>query len=318
MRVLMIFIDGLGLGDDASENPLVATETPGLNGLLDGRNLTLEAAGRHYSRATLLAVDASLGVRGLPQSATGQASIFTGINAPALIGYHLNGFPNSALRRLLADRGIFLHLKNKGYRVSFLNAYRPLFFEALDQGLPGNRYSCSTLITYYAGLTFRDLDSLKKGDALYMDITNKFLQNMGFDVPEILPEVAGRRLAELSSGYDFSLFEYFLSDLAGHLASKPEAEKVIMILDRFLFAVTNHLDINETLLIVCSDHGNLEDISSRVHTANPTPALLVGPLALRRRLAARLNKLTDYLSLVEEALRFHPACSIRNTGRIGK
>jgi hypothetical protein len=38
-------------------------------------------------------LDASLCVPGLPQSATGQAALLTGLNAPELMGRHIEGFP---------------------------------------------------------------------------------------------------------------------------------------------------------------------------------------------------------------------------------
>jgi len=302
LRVLFIFVDGVGLGEPAPENPFTFTETPFLTSLLSGKPLTREMSGFHDGRATLQGIDARLGVEGLPQSATGQAALFTGTNAPALLGYHLNGFPNSTLRRLLAERGIFAQLRREGYRCAFVNAYRPAFFEELQQGLPGRRHSCSTLITYYGGLPFYSLEDLKAGKALYMDLTNELLQRMGFPVPLITPEEAGRRLARIARQFDFALFEYFLSDYAGHLASREEAGKIVSTLDHFLGAVAQSLDPEETLLILASDHGNLEDLSHGRHTLNEVPVLLIGAEAIRRRVAPRLRDLTDVLPAVRTAL----------------
>ena len=165
LHVIVVFIDGVGLGEPSLENPFVFTETPFLKKLLRGNPLTRETSGFHNEEATLWALDAQLGVSGLPQSATGQATLFTGINAPRRLGYHLNGFPNQPLRELLAAEGIFASLREKGYRCTFVNAYRPKFFEKLKQGLPGSRYSCSTLVTYYGKLPFYNLDDLKAGKA---------------------------------------------------------------------------------------------------------------------------------------------------------
>ncbi len=302
MRLLFIFIDGVGLGKNEPNNPFANAETPGLADILGGKRLTEESAGYVGPQASLLGLDATLGVPGLPQSATGQASIFTGINAPAFLGSHLNGFPEQKLRRLLSVKGLFRQLKGKGFRVVFANAYRPSFFEHLRRGLPGNRYSCSTLITYYGGLPFYSLNDLKAGRALYMDITNDILQRMGFDVPLITPEEGASRLAEISCGNDFCLFEYFLSDLAGHMADRPEAGRIVNILDRFIGTLAEEIDSEETLLVVTSDHGNLEDLSSRDHTHNQVPALLVGDPGLRRFLQPGLKDLTDLFPAVQAAL----------------
>lgn len=302
MRVVMIFLDGIGLGENTPANPFVLTATPRLRALLGGVPLTRERTGYCRGGVALAGLDAVLGVDGLPQSATGQAAIFTGQNAPRLLGRHLHGFPNRALRELLATAGIFGCLKEKGYSVTFLNAYRPPFFTFLARGLPGVRYSCSTLISYYAGLPFRSLEDIKQGRALYMDITNVLLNRAGYAVPQITPEEGGSRLAALSAAYDFSLFEFFLSDLAGHLASREEACAVIGTLDRFIGAAVAGLDKEETLLIVTSDHGNLEDLSHREHTRNPVPALLVGPEALLERAVRGLKDLTDILPLIQNVL----------------
>jgi 2,3-bisphosphoglycerate-independent phosphoglycerate mutase len=295
VRLLFIFIDGIGLGVRTPDNPFISFGTPGISGVLEGKPLVSESAGYEGPWATLLGLDATLGIPGLPQSATGQASIFTGINAAAFMGGHLNGFPDSRLRLLLAENGIFKQLKKKGFEVSFANAYRPAFFEMLQRGLPGNRYSCSTLVTYYGGLPFNGLNELKKEKSLYMDITNELLIKMGFEVPLITPEEGARRLLEISRSFDFTLFEYFLSDLAGHLADRSEAGRIIAILDRFIGQLAESIDMDDTALVITSDHGNLEDLSVRDHTLNQVPLLLIGNLALRRSISGKLRNLTDLL-----------------------
>ncbi len=302
MRLLFLFVDGVGLGPDQSENPFYYRPTPGLSGILGGKKLTANALNYHGKKATLLGIDATLGVDGLPQSATGQASIFTGINAPAYVGAHLNGFPNQALRRLLAGQGMFRRLKKEGFKVTFANAYRPQFFAMLDKGLPGNYYSCSTLVTYYGDLPFYSLDDMLSGRALYMDITNEMLGNMGFDLPQITPEEGARRLLKISGAFDFCLFEYFLSDLVGHTGDCAQAERVVDTLDRFIGELAARLDPEESLLVVSSDHGNLEDLSINDHTFNPVPALLVGSEHLREKLAPALQDLTDLLPFINKAL----------------
>ncbi len=304
MRLLFIFIDGLGLGSDKPANPFILTDTPGFNRILEGSSLTSSAAGFVGKEASLLKLDATLGVSGLPQSATGQASIFTGFNAPAYLGEHTNGFPNYKLRKLLASRGMFGQLKRKGYKVCFANAYRPAFFEMLRRGLPGERYSCSTLITYYGGLRFFSLEDLNNRKALYMDITNDILLRMGCKVPLITPEEGAHRLLKISSLYDFCLFEYFLSDLAGHMGEEKEAVRVISILDRFIGTLTEQLDPGEEFLLVSSDHGNIEDFTTRDHTLNQVPALLVGDYKLRQELQPSMSCLTDILPNVYKVLEW--------------
>ncbi len=311
MRLLFVFVDGVGLGKEQQDNPFYVNETPGLTKILDGKRLTCASAGHAGCKASLVGLDAALGVPGLPQSATGQASIFTGVNAPAILGCHLNGYPEIRLRRLLSAKGIFRQLKKKGRKVIFANAYRPMFFQMLNRGLPGNRYSCSTLVTYYGGLPFYGLSDLKEGRALYMDITNDILRRMGFNLPLITPEEGAGRLVAISKNYDFCLFEYFLSDLAGHMADRVEAARVIAILDRFIGTLADLIDPDQTMLLVSSDHGNLEDVSGRGHTYNQVPALLVGNRVLRSYLEPGLTDLTDLLPAICKTIDWESAAKGR-------
>jgi len=303
LRILLIFIDGVGLGGDSPANPFSYADTPKLNKILDGADLTFSNAGFSGSAATLLALDATLGVPGLPQSATGQATIFTGENAPVLINKHLNGFPNRQLRQLLAEKGMFKVLKSKGYKVSFANAYRPVFFNKLRHGLPGDRYSCSTLITYYGGVNFHTVDDINCGKALFMDITNDILKRMGLSVPIITPEEGAGQLHRISAEFDLCLFEYFLTDLAGHLGEYKESERVISIIDKFIGRLADLINPAEEFIIICSDHGNIEDLTIRKHTLNKVPALLIGDSALRNELQKEMRDLTDIIPALYRVLK---------------
>jgi len=302
LRVLLFFIDGVGLGRHQTENPFAFTATPGINRLLGGRQLVKEALGYSGPKVSLFGLDAALGVPGLPQSATGQASLFTGINAPKLIGKHMSGFPDRALRALLARKGIFKQLNKHGFRTNFANAYRPSFFKHLNHGLPGNGYSCSTLVTFYGGLPFYDLTDIGNGRALFMDITNDTLQKMGFNVPLISPEEGAQRLLKIAGSYHFCLFEYFLSDLAGHMKDRIEAGRIVNILDRFIATLADETEKDEIMLIVTSDHGNLEDLSTGEHTLNRVPALLIGSYKVRQLMANKMFDLTDVLPAVLKIL----------------
>jgi 2,3-bisphosphoglycerate-independent phosphoglycerate mutase len=273
-KVLLIFIDGLGLGADTPYNPLVVIPTPGLRSYLEGASLSARSVGGQRGGALLLPLDSCLGVEGLPQSATGQATLFTGINAPALLGYHLKGFPNGTLKRLLKEKGIFGQLKQKNFRGAFANAFRPFFFEALAKGK--HYFSCSTAASYYGGLPFRSLEDVEAGRALYADITNEKLKSQGYPVTVIRPSEAAFRLAALADAYDFTLFEYFLTDLAAHRGDPMQVFEVVSRLDKFLGALRLQLS-QDTLLLITSDHGNIEDMVVKGHTLNPVPALIWGP-----------------------------------------
>jgi hypothetical protein len=88
-RILLIFADGVGIGvRDASRNPLFASPPPFLRELLDGNLPSLRNREYEGSHALFLPLDARLGVKGLPQSGTGQSALYTGLNTARMIGQH--------------------------------------------------------------------------------------------------------------------------------------------------------------------------------------------------------------------------------------
>jgi 2,3-bisphosphoglycerate-independent phosphoglycerate mutase len=101
------------------------------------------------------------------------------------------------------------------------------------------------------------------------------------DIPVLTLPEAGARLAALSKDYDFAFFEYWLSDYAGHGQDMDDAHTLLANLDAVLGGLLAAWD-DENLILVTSDHGNLEDLSTRRHTPNPVPLLLVGNPAARQ------------------------------------
>ncbi len=287
VRILMVFIDGVGLGDpDPATNPLVRAETATFRRLL-GRPLAGRTAVRTPA-ATMVPLDAQLGVAGLPQSATGQVAILTGENAPALVGRHVTAYPTMALRALLEERGLFPRLRRTGTGAVLANAYTAEYFTAIAERRL--RHAAIALNALQAGLILRTVDDLRAGRAVYHDLTNARLRAFGHHVPLITPEHAGRVLAEVALEQPFTLFEFFETDLAGH-GRVDDRVGVVERLDRFFGAVVDATDLDETLVIMTSDHGNLEDERTDGHTSNPVPALLLGAAA--SRVAERLRDLTD-------------------------
>ncbi len=281
MAVVLVFIDGIGIGlPDAGVNPFARAGARWL------RAVTGWSPPADGGAPLLLPVDACLGVPGLPQSATGQTALLTGLNAPEAVGRHVNGFCTPALARLLDGQTLFSRVQARGGRATFANAYTPPFFEGKRRFL-----SVTTVATRTAGLRFRTLDDLCSGEAVFQDYTNRLLREQGYDVPVIEPEEAGRRLARLAAEHAFTLYEYFQTDKAGHDQDMDRAVGLIEGLDRLIRSLLAHLDLDRTLVCVASDHGNLEDLRTRSHTTNPVPVLLWG--RGREAVAARLRRLTD-------------------------
>lgn len=290
MSVLLFFIDGLGIGARGPFNPL--------DNLADAEPLAhfQEEESAIIHDGLLVPTDARLGVEGRPQSASGQTTILTGINAPAALGYHKQGYPNEPLREIINQHSIFLQLKRAGIGPNiFADAYTSSFFEGQSRPV-----SATTVAVQAAGERFRDLEDLRAGRALYQDFTNGMLITRGERVAPRTPEEAAGVLARLVSEHRFTLYEYFITDKMGHLQDMEGARLVLAGLARLLRSLLGQLDLSRTTVILTSDHGNIEDLSTRSHTLNQVPTLLWG--RHRSPLARRIRTLADITPAIVEAL----------------
>jgi hypothetical protein len=272
MSLLFLFIDGVGLGPDAPSNPLATTRMPALEGLAGGR-LVLGVQ-RQEAQRLVRGIDATLGVSGLPQSATGQTTLFTGVNAARAAGFHVPAFPIKPLTDLLARFSVLKRARALGCDVTSANAYSEAYWQRKRP-----RHSASTLAIMAADVPFRTFEDLLAGRAVYWDITHEVARaSYAPELPLITPEEAGRRLGRLLIDHDLVLYETFLPDLAGHRRLPCPPERVLHRLDGLVRGVLATLPDQATLLIV-SDHGNLEDSTTRAHTYHPVPLIVYGPAA---------------------------------------
>ncbi len=270
-----MFVDGVGLAPASPTNPLATVGMPAVRSLLGGP-LTSERATR--SAALLLTgIDARLGVEGLPQSATGQTALFTGANGAELMGRHQTALPGPTLGKLIESGSLFLRLVRLGRPCTFANAYTRGYLDLVAAGRL--RASVTTLATAAAGLRFRQLEDLERGEAVAWDIERDlFRQRSGERVGTVTARQAGRHLARVAAAHDLTLFETFLTDVAGHGRWGVTAEEALGRIDRLLAGVLEEAVPGLTLLVT-SDHGNVEDATTRSHTLNPVPLLVAGPLA---------------------------------------
>ncbi len=295
-RVVLFFVDGLGVGDrDRAANPLAAIPDGHLSVFKDG-----PFPGRVRNNGLSIGLDAALGVDGIPQSATGQTALLTGINAPRLLGRHLFGFPNSALRAVIMEHSLLKKIRELGLKCAFLNAFRPRFFE-LGRAIWKKPLSVTTWTNGAAGLPFFTLDDVAAGRSIYQDFTNRSLRERGFDVPLYSPEEAGAILGRRSADFDFLLYEYFRTDGAGHSCDMDRSLTELLGLERFLESALQSIDLAETLVIVTSDHGNIEDLTVKGHTRNPALTVLWGRSAEEAR--SRLETIQDVPRLILDLLR---------------
>jgi 2,3-bisphosphoglycerate-independent phosphoglycerate mutase len=290
MSVLLLFIDGLGIGPRGPSNPL--------DGLADAEPLAIfrDEEPTAIFGGIVVPTDASLGVEGRPQSASGQTTILTGINAPALLGYHKQGFPNSAMLEIIREHSVFLQLTRAGVEpITFANTYTQKFFDERPRWV-----SATTAAVEAASLTFRRVADLKAGRAVYQDFTNAFLIERGENVELRTPEEAAEVLARIAGENRFTLYEYFITDKVGHKQDMQAAKVVLGNLAALVRGVLARIDLSHTSVILTSDHGNIEDLSTRNHTLNPVPTLVWG--ADKERIANRIKSLADITPAIVETL----------------
>ncbi len=285
MKVIFIFIDGVGIGNkDKETNPIYATESLILASLIEQARFQ---------------ADASLGVEGLPQSATGQTSIFTGVNAPAVLNRHLSGQPTETLREIISHGNLFSELKNMGLKVASANVYRDEYLvKMLDLSDRRNRPSVTSVMGMSVDIKFKTVADFVNSNGVYHDITGEILKESDYNVELISPKKAAQNLYRLSKENDFTLFEHFMTDIAGHKAEMESAISIIETVDSFLAELTSLMNFEEDVLIITSDHGNIEDCSVQTHTMNKVPVIILGKKA--DAINMRINSLVDIMPFVIE------------------
>jgi 2,3-bisphosphoglycerate-independent phosphoglycerate mutase len=273
----MLFLDGVGIGpDDPAVNPLAAGEYPVLRALLGGRQAAAETGRLHQAGALLAPVDAQMGVPGRPQSATGQAALLTGLNAPRLVGEHYGPRPDDRVRALVDQANLFTALQRAGCSPFFCNAYPQGYFDAVARGK--RLLSVIPYAATQAGQALPTAADLYAGRALAADFTAAGWRDHLGDVeaPVLSPVEAGRHLWRLGQAHDFVLFEHWLTDVLGHHQRFDEAVENFGRFDAFLGGLIEAADLSQTMILVTSDHGNVEDCSHGKHTENPALSLVIG------------------------------------------
>ncbi len=301
MRILFLFVDGIGLGDDdPSVNPFVAAQLPTLTRLSNGHHW-LRTTGRQDSeRAVFIPTDPRLGVDGRPQSGSSQATILTGHNIPAMLGRHYGPKPNEAIRDYLSNDNFFITLKNAGKRAALLDSYPPKLLADIARG-----YTLPSSIQYaaiHAGQSLFTLEDLKAERALTAEWTGhawrKHLKLM--DTPLYSPQEAGQQLVKLARTYDFAFHSHWMTDYVGHRGTIDDAVALLETLDGVMEGVMNEWQDEEGLVILTSDHGNMEVIGDRRHTANDVPTVIIG--RDRQAFAEDFHQLTDFVPKMRDYL----------------
>ena len=282
MKFVFLFIDGVGVREPAPDNPVNPEVCPALCRLIQ----------RHG-----IPIDANLGVAGLPQSATGQTTMFTGVNASQFMGRHCEGFPGPGLRDLIAKDNLFLQLKARGKKVKFADAY---LIESADE-LETRRFkSVTTVMALTTPETVSTVSDLADDGAVLQDLTRETIRDRYPDIPVVDPEDAARHLFDIVRANDLTLFDYFQTDVAGHSMDYDRACAVLREYDAFLSTLMRFTEAAGITLLMTSDHGNVEAMNERGHTRNPVPFIAFGPKEAEIR--ARVTSLMDVTPAILELI----------------
>ncbi|MCS7013286.1 MAG: hypothetical protein RMI34_12250 [Chloroherpetonaceae bacterium] len=279
MKLAFLFLDGVGLAPRTQTNPFAQTSQPTIKKIL-GRELLLEEATVQTPRCVLIPISASMGVEGAGQSGTGQFSLYTSLNGAKIFGKHFGPFLPTPLRPLLAEMNLLKALKARGKNICYANAYPHAFIERCKalRALGKIRSSVLFEIALQEQIEVRSLEHLMRQEAISGDIINAWWKENNAQASQLVvvsPEDSARNFVRLLQQYDAVFYEFFLTDLVGHRRLMIEPSQLLHLLDAFLGEILQRVD-SETLLVLTSDHGNFEDMTTDQHTHNPVPLLAFG------------------------------------------
>lgn len=291
-HLLFLFLDGVGLGADAPSNPFAEYDGNAFKELAAGHQWVSPFPTLSNPFHTVRPLDATLGIEGLPQSGTGQATLFTGVNCAKLVGRHFGPFPHSKTHDTLRRQNLFQQIRDqrtgKGALSAFANAFPPQYFNATRRRATVTTFCCNA-----SHVPLRDIQALRSRRAVPADLTGTtWRSTLDLDVPLQTPEEAAENLAGITRRYALTLFEYFYTDKVGHHRIDTSPTALLNELNRFLHTLLDQLDPDQDTLLITSDHGNFEDPTHTQHTRNPVPLIVHGWAAPFFRNADRLTDVT--------------------------
>jgi hypothetical protein len=146
-----------------------------------------------------------------------------------------------------------------------------------------------------AGMRLRTWDDARRGQALTSSMTGELESefNVAFfrqePLPRWSPQMAAEKLAALVREHDFTFYKYQIPDLVSHTGRIELARAVFAVIEDFVEAVLHAIADEPTVVVVTSDHGHLEQLSSsHAHPKTHVPTWYFGPNAEEN--AARLRR----------------------------
>lgn len=278
--LVLLFLDGVGLGDpDPALNPVTAARTPVIAELLGGQ---LDRATAEVTQGGVVFrhLDTTMGYEGLPQSATGQTAILTGSNAAAAMDRHYGPWPGPTLRRLLEDESTLFDIGIEAGGAALANAYPPGYFAALTRRR--HRPNAVAFAATSGGLQLKTLADYGRGEAVAADLSGDHFAALDDGLERAGLRGSAGALAAVARSNAFTMLDLWLTDHFGHQRAHEAGRSLMERFDTFLGALLqggDDLRDDGYTLLLTSDHGNLEDLSTTGHTRNDVPLLAIGPRA---------------------------------------
>lgn len=301
MHILTLFLDGIGLGeDDPDKNPFATANMPTIHSLTNGKRWLADTGRQESDRAIFIPTDPRLGIEGRPQSGTGQASILTGLNIPQMIGRHYGPKPEAQTRDIISEHSYFKRVVERGKTANLLTAYPHGLLHDFERGKTlRSSIQQAAFETGQPHFTVEDVLAKRALTAEWTtDMWQRYLKIK--DVPDYSPREAGQLLAQISREYDFAFHSHWFTDRVGHRGPLEKGVELLETFDEVMTGILDEWDDNEGLIVVISDHGNMEDVSVRHHTENDIPTLIVG--SKKSEFAENYNALTDFVPACDRIL----------------
>ncbi|MDP1675391.1 MAG: hypothetical protein Q8L88_00895 [Bacteroidota bacterium] len=276
MALYFIFWDGVGYGKkDPKKNPFFTAKLPTFSRLLSNNLPSLSFKKFSSGVVSLSPVNTTLRIPGLPQSGTGQTAIMTGMNASKFVGKHFGPYPYSTLIPIIREKNLFKQLQQLNKTFFFANGYPKRYFDYIFG--PKGRVPTIALSYISTGKTLNTHEEIKKRKAISADIAGTRWVELGHpDVEPLNPIEAGKLFYQLGANIDLNFFEYFVTDHAGHSQEMSMAVEMLERMDGFIAGILEEFDYEKDIILMISDHGNIEDLSVKTHTKNPVPLIVIG------------------------------------------
>jgi hypothetical protein len=135
-----------------------------------------------------------------------------------------------------------------------------------------------------SGVPLLTWEDVRRGRALTGTLTHELEARFNWDAlglaapPRRDPREAAGVLLGLAARHDFTFYKYQLADLVSHTGRVDLAREVFDVIETFIEAVLRGIDRRETVVIVTSDHGHLEQVAySHGHPKSRVPTWYFGP-----------------------------------------